>query len=100
MTDRCFDAEKLDNAAIEAALRKLDDWQHENNAFHKSFTFKNFSQAWAFMSRIALKAEAMNHHPEWRNVWNTVDITLTTHDAGGITAMDVDMARYIDKINI
>ncbi|MCU0800338.1 MAG: 4a-hydroxytetrahydrobiopterin dehydratase [Rhodobacteraceae bacterium] len=68
------------------------------DALRKVWTFRNFSESWAFMSRIALMAEVMNHHPEWRNVYNTVDITLTTHDCGGLSDLDVRMAHRIDKI--
>jgi 4a-hydroxytetrahydrobiopterin dehydratase len=68
------------------------------DALRKVWKFKGFSDAWGFMSRVALLAEVMNHHPEWRNVYNTVDITLTTHDCGGLSDLDVRMAHRIDKI--
>ena len=75
-----------------------DGWTREGDAITRSFAFDDFSQAWGFMSRVALLAEAHDHHPEWRNVWNKVDIRLTTHDAGGLTGKDVDLARAIDKL--
>lgn len=62
------------------------------------FQFRDFSQAWAFMSRVALLAESQNHHPDWSNVWNTVRIVLTTHDAGGLTEKDVTLATAIDAL--
>lgn len=68
------------------------------DAIRKVWKFKGFSDAWGFMSRIALLAEVLNHHPEWRNVFNIVDITLTTHDCGGLSDLDVRMAHRIDKI--
>ena len=74
-------------------------WEEKNNALTKEFTFKNFSEAWAFMSRVALVAEKMNHHPEWTNVYNRVKITLCTHDAGNtVTEKDRKLAAEIDKI--
>ena len=64
----------------------------------KSFKFKSFSEAWGFMTRVALAAEKLNHHPEWSNVYNRVEITLTTHDCGGLSDLDVTLARRIDKL--
>lgn len=68
------------------------------DAIRKVLKFRNFSEAWAFMSRVALLAEKLNHHPEWRNVYNVVDITLTTHDCGGLSDLDVTMAGRIDTL--
>jgi 4a-hydroxytetrahydrobiopterin dehydratase len=68
------------------------------DAIAKSFKFADFNAAFAFMTRVALKAEAMDHHPEWFNVYNKVDIVLSTHDAGGLSALDVEMAKFIDAI--
>ena len=65
-------------------------------AIAKTFAFKDFNAAFGFMSRCALKAEAMNHHPEWFNVWNRVEVTLATHDAGGLTKLDIELARFMD----
>ena len=74
-------------------------WKEENNSLKKTFTFKNFSQAFAFMTRVAFIAEKMNHHPDWRNVYNTVEISLNTHDAGNIvTEKDKKLAEAIDKL--
>ena len=74
-------------------------WTEENNQLHKSFTFKNFSEAFAFMTRVAILAEQHNHYPYWTNVWNKVDIYLNTHDAGNIvTEKDHALARAIDAL--
>ena len=74
-------------------------WQEENNQLHKTFTFRNFSEAFAFMTRVALLAEQHNHHPSWTNVWNTVDIYLNTHDAGNVvTEKDHKLAKAIDAL--
>ncbi|KAM9694124.1 pterin-4-alpha-carbinolamine dehydratase 2 [Trichechus inunguis] len=69
----------------------------ERNAIYKEFSFKSFNQAFGFMSRVALQAEKMNHHPEWFNVYNKVQITLTSHDCGGLTKRDVKLAQFIEK---
>lgn len=68
-----------------------------SDAIRKIWKFRNFSEAWAFMSRGALAAEKANHHPDWRNVYNVVDVTLTTHDAGGLTPLDIELARKLDS---
>jgi 4a-hydroxytetrahydrobiopterin dehydratase len=80
------------------ALATLDGWAEagDRDAIRKSFTFKDFNEAFGFMSRIALAAERLDHHPEWFNVYNRVDITLSTHDAGGVSERDVGLARLID----
>ncbi|MDE8349783.1 MAG: 4a-hydroxytetrahydrobiopterin dehydratase [Acidocella sp.] len=70
----------------------------DEKSIRHSFKFMNFRQAWAFMSQVALLAEAMDHHPEWSNVYNKVDITLSTHDAGGVTRLDLKLAAAIDDI--
>jgi len=82
------------------ALAGLTGWSEAagRDAIRKQFKFKDFKEAFAFMTRVALKAEQMDHHPEWFNVYNTVDITLASHDAGGVTARDVTLARFIDEI--
>jgi len=91
-------AEKLDVSARDAALLKLNGWElvEGREAIAKTFKFADFNEAFGFMSRAALKAEAMNHHPEWFNVWNTVDVTLATHDAGGLTELDFELAAFMD----
>ncbi len=74
-------------------------WTNENNKLYRRFQFADFSEAFAFMTRVAIEAEKMNHHPEWRNVWNTVDIWLNTHDAGDIvTEKDEELAKRIDLL--
>ncbi len=74
-------------------------WTEENNALYRKFVFKNFSEAFAFMTRVALSAEKMDHHPKWTNVWNTVEVWLSTHDAGDIvTEKDRQLAKSIDGI--
>jgi 4a-hydroxytetrahydrobiopterin dehydratase len=74
-------------------------WKEENNRLKKTFTFKDFSEAFGFMTRVAIAAEKMNHHPAWTNVWNTVSFELSTHDAGDIvTDKDKKLAATIDKI--
>lgn len=92
-------ADKLSESAVKEGLVKLQGWSLTKNgaAIGRTFQFKNFSQAWAFMSRVALLAEKMNHHPEWFNVYNKVEVTLNTHDAGGITALDLEMAEKMNK---
>ena len=93
-------AEKLTPADRQRALAELPGWSDVDgrDAIHKTFEFKTFNQAFAFMTRIALKAEKMNHHPEWFNVYNRVDVTLTTHDAAGVTERDLLLARFIEAV--
>lgn len=92
--------EALDSDERADALDALGDWDYEEtrDAITRSFGFADFSEAFAFMTRVALLAEKADHHPEWSNVWNRVDILLTTHDAGGLSARDVAMARAIDAL--
>jgi 4a-hydroxytetrahydrobiopterin dehydratase len=74
-------------------------WKEENNTLYKKFVFKNFSEAFAFMTRVAIEAEKMGHHPRWSNVWNTVEIWLNTHSAGNIvTDKDRELAKKIDSL--
>ena len=75
-----------------------DGWIRDGEAITRRFRFADFAQAWAFMSRVALLAETADHHPDWRNFWNRVDIRLTTHDAGGLTHKDIALARAIDAL--
>ncbi len=91
-------AERLTDTARAEALRTLDKWSlvEDREAITRSFKFADFSAAFGFMTRVALLAERLDHHPEWRNVWSTVEVTLTTHDAGGLTERDVAMARAMD----
>jgi 4a-hydroxytetrahydrobiopterin dehydratase len=92
--------EKLTGAARDAALAELSGWTplETRDAIAKSYRFKDFSQAFGFMARVALAAEQADHHPEWFNVYNKVDIVLTTHDAAGVSSRDIKLAKAIDKI--
>lgn len=91
--------EKLPAAKIAETLAELDGWvlDDDGTGLKKSFKFKGFNAAFGFMARVAMLAEKMDHHPEWFNVYNRVDVRLSTHDAGGVTALDVDLAR---KMNV
>lgn len=95
MTDR------LDGPERDAALEELakSGWAEVagRDAIAKTFAFRNFVEAFGWMTRIALVAEKMNHHPEWSNVWNRVEVTLTTHDAGGLSELDVRLAKRMDR---
>lgn len=92
-------AEKLSAEQRAEAVKDLDGWADVDgrDAIQKTFTFKNFNQAFGFMSRAAMMAEKMDHHPEWFNVYKTVEVTLATHDAGGITELDIKLATFMDK---
>ncbi len=92
-------AEKLTSEQAETEIAALNGWSRapDRDAIGKSFRFRNFGEAFAFMTRIALKAEKMDHHPEWFNVYNRVDVVLTTHDAEGLTEKDITLARFMDK---
>jgi len=92
--------EKLAGAARVAALAEIKGWREVpgRDAIARSFTFKDFNEAFAFMTRVALRAEKMDHHPEWFNVYNRVDVTLATHECGGLSERDVKLAKYIDKL--
>ena len=91
---------KLSAQEIESGLQALPGWSHDPSAaaLRRSFKFRDFGEAFGFMTRVALAAEKADHHPEWSNVWNRVDIALTTHSDGGITRKDVDLAKSIDEI--
>jgi 4a-hydroxytetrahydrobiopterin dehydratase len=91
--------EKLTPEARRAALTKLPGWRDVagRDAIAKTFTFKDFNAAFAFMTRVALLAEKIDHHPEWSNVYKTVDVTLASHDAGGVTERDIRMAEAMEK---
>lgn len=81
------------------ALKQLPGWRAADgrDAIAKTFSFKNFNEAFGFMSRVALQAEKLDHHPEWSNVYRTVEVVLTTHDAGGVTDLDVTLAKFMDS---
>ena len=91
--------EKLEKEKADVEIAALEGWKRSENrdAMEKSYRFKNFNEAFAFMTRVALMAEKMDHHPEWFNVYNRVDVTLTTHDAGGLSEKDVKLARFMEK---
>ena len=93
-------AEKLTGAARKAALAKLKGWIEVDgrDAISRKFTFKDFNEAFGFMTRAALVAEKMDHHPEWRNVYKTVEVVLATHDAGGVTKLDIELAKAMNAI--
>ncbi|MBM3683102.1 MAG: 4a-hydroxytetrahydrobiopterin dehydratase [Actinobacteria bacterium] len=88
----------LDAAALTAAVADLDGWEVADGRLGRTFRFADFSAAWGFMSRVALVAEQLGHHPDWSNVWSTVRIDLVTHDRGGITTLDVEFARRVDAL--
>jgi len=93
-------SDKLSDAQRGEVLKQLPDWDvlDDRDAIRRRFTFKDFNHAFGFMSRVALLAERMDHHPEWSNVYNKVEVTLTTHDAGGLSDKDVKMARFMDDL--
>ena len=93
--------EKLSPEAIEKAMLELVGWRYssEKEAIEKQFKFRNFSEAFGFMTRSALLAEKLNHHPEWFNVYSRVDVALTTHDVDGLTELDFKLAKAMDKFN-
>ena len=93
-------AEKLTGNARTAALAKLTGWSEVagRDAITKKFTFKDFNEAFGFMARAALVAEKLDHHPEWFNVYNKVEVTLATHDAGGVTERDVKLAEAMNRL--
>lgn len=92
-------AGKMTEAERDAALRELDGWTvaEGRDAIQKTFQFQSFNQAFGFMARVALAAEKMDHHPEWFNVYNRVDITLSSHDVGGTSQRDIDLAKEADR---
>ncbi len=91
--------EKLDGQAVAALLAGLGNWTlaTDGKSIRRRFEFRNFSEAFAFMTRSALAAEKLDHHPDWSNVYKTVDVTLNTHDVGGLTALDFELAKKMDR---
>ena len=89
---------KLNDAQIEAALAGLPGWTLAGGKLHREYKFRDFIHAFGFMATAAVAIEARNHHPEWSNVWNSVTVDLTTHDAQGITAKDTDLAALLESI--
>src|SRR3954464_3061448 len=92
--------ERMSTAARKAALQDVPGWIElgEREAITRTFTFKDFNEAFGFMCRVALVAEKRDHHPEWRNVYKTVEVVLSTHDAGGVTGRDIELACVMDDI--
>ncbi len=90
--------EKLQRDEAESALSELSGWtlSDDATAIHKRFTFRNFGEAFAFMTRVAMAAEKLDHHPEWTNVYKTIDVKLSTHDAKGLTDLDFRLAKQMD----
>ena len=89
---------RVSEAEIIEELKKLEGWNIKDNKLHKEFQFDSFNQAFGFMTRAAMEIEKMNHHPEWFNVYNRITVDLTTHDAGGITNNDVNLARILNSL--
>ena len=89
---------KLTDAEIAAALSSIEGWRVENGKLHREYRFANFVEAFGFMASAALVAEAMDHHPEWFNVYRSVRVDLSTHDAGGITRLDLDLAKRMNTL--
>lgn len=89
---------RLNDSEIERLLDALDDWTlaADGKGIEKTFTFKDFNAAFGFMSRVALKAEQLDHHPEWFNVYRRVEVRLSTHDADGLTQRDAELAKFMD----
>ena len=90
--------ERLSTQEIERRLGELDGWSVNRGKLHRDFAFDDFVAAFGFMARVALHAEAMNHHPEWSNVYNRVSIHLTTHDVGGISRRDFELAAKVNQV--
>lgn len=88
----------LSEIEINMRLSAMEGWEYENNAIHTSLEFDNFKDAFTVMTRIAFEAERLNHHPDWVNVYNTLSITLSTHDANGVTEKDIELAKIIDAL--
>jgi 4a-hydroxytetrahydrobiopterin dehydratase len=93
-------AKKLEGTERSNALASLSGWGElkDRNAITKNYQLADFNAAFGFMSRVAIKAEKMDHHPEWFNVYNRVEVTLSTHDAGGVTQLDIELAEFMDEI--
>jgi 4a-hydroxytetrahydrobiopterin dehydratase len=93
-------AQKLSGEARSRALARLKGWSEVKgrDAINKKFVFADFNEAFGFMARVALVAEKLDHHPEWSNVYKTVEVTLSTHDAGGLTELDIKLAEAMDKL--
>ena len=93
-------AQTLKPAELASLPTTLPNWQKVAGKLHRDLVFADFVEAFAFMTKVALIAEAMNHHPEWSNVWNRVSIDLITHDIGGLSNLDVELAQRIDELTL
>ncbi len=89
---------KLSEAEVQDAIRTLQGWTLGDGHIARRFVFRDFSEAFGFMARAALEAEKLDHHPDWSNVYRTVEVKLSTHDAGGLTALDFELARRMDRL--
>lgn len=89
---------KLDDESVRQQLLQLHGWARSNGKLRKRFTFADFAEAFGFMAAVAVVAERMNHHPEWSNIYNRVEVELVTHDAGGLTMLDFALARRMDEL--
>lgn len=89
---------KLAQTDIQTHLQTLTTWQLKDGQLHKTYTFQNFTEAFGFMTRAALVIEKMNHHPEWSNSYKQVTVNLTTHDVGGISDLDIELAKKLDEL--
>lgn len=90
---------KMDQAEVESRLGELPGWNVQDGALVREFRFRDFVEAFAFMTKVALLAESRNHHPEWSNVYNRVTVGLSTHDAGGITELDFELAEAVSAVS-
>lgn len=90
--------QRLPESEIDARMVGLPHWERRAQRLHRSYRFADFSEAFGWMTRVALVAESLNHHPEWRNVYARVEVELTTHDAGGLTALDFELAHAMDRL--
>ncbi len=91
-------ANKLNERELTAAVEQLDGWSIQNQKLHRDYKFADFAHAFGFMATAALLIEKMNHHPEWSNVYNRVSIDLTTHDSGGVTGKDLELAQLLERV--
>jgi len=90
---------KLPLHAVQARLKTLPEWRLQDKAITRQFSFSNFNEAWGFMSRVALKAEKIDHHPNWSNVYNKVDVQIWTHDQDGLTDLDFELAEFMESVS-
>ena len=89
---------RLTGPSLTSRARSIPKWEVSSDRIKRSLQFPDFSTAWGFMSRVSLKAEQMDHHPEWKNVYNKVDIELCTHDVAGVSVLDIELAEFIDSV--